>query len=343
MSQDRYSRQQNFRPIGAAGQQALADAHVLIVGAGALGSGNAETFARSGVGTITIIDRDYVEWSNLQRQSLYAEQDAIDQLPKAVAAANRLRQINSDITVHAHVMDCTALDLQVLLKRNKVDLILDATDHFAIRYILNDVAYRYQIPWIYGACSGSYGAVCSFIPGTTPCLHCLMERMPIGSSSCDREGIIAPTVQMVVSMQSAEALKWLSRNRDQMSDRFTVFDLWSNTHQAIRLNGSAKRHACPTCGNDPSYPYLKHESAIQAEVLCGRTSVWVRYPRQEPLDLQTVAQHVEQLHADLKANPYLLQIQDGEYRLVIFQDGRALVHGTSEPLVAKKLYHRYVI
>lgn len=342
MFHDRYSRQQNFGPIGTAGQQQLQAKHVLIVGAGALGSGNAELLARSGVGTITIIDRDYVEWSNLQRQSLYCEQDAIDQLPKAVAAANRLRQINSDITVHAHVLDCTSADLIALLDHSKVDLMLDATDNFAIRYMMNDIAYRNQIPWIYGACSGSYGAVCSFIPRHTPCLHCVLERMPIGSASCDREGIIAPAVQMVVAMQSAETLKWLSGNRAQMSDRFTVFDLWSNMHQSIQLNMAGKRASCPTCGAQPSYPYLKSESAMRTEVLCGRSSVWIRYPRQEPLDLNLAASHAVQLQAEVKSNPHLLQIQEGEYRLVIFQDGRALVHGTSDPLKAKKLYHRYL-
>ncbi|WP_018758392.1 ThiF family adenylyltransferase [Paenibacillus terrigena] len=342
MSHDRYSRQQNFGPIGTAGQQELAAKHVLIVGAGALGSGNAEILARSGVGTITIIDRDYVEWSNLQRQSLFCEQDAIDQLPKAVAAANRIKQINADITVHAHVMDCTASDLTSLLDTSKVDLMLDATDNFAIRYIINDAAYQYQIPWIYGACSGSYGVVCNFIPGQSPCLHCVMERMPIGSASCDREGIIAPAVQMVVAMQSAEALKWLSGNRTQMSDRYTVFDLWSNMHQSIRMDKTGKHEACPTCGAQPSYPYLKSEAAMRTEVLCGRSSVWIRYPRQEPLDMNLAASHAMQLQAEVKSNPYLLQIQEGEYRLVIFQDGRALVHGTSDSLEAKKLYHRYL-
>lgn len=342
MSQDRYSRQQNFAPIGTGGQQALANSHVLIIGAGALGSGNAELLARAGVGTMTIIDRDYVEWSNLQRQSLYCEQDAIDQLPKAVAAAHRLKQINSELIVHAHVMDCNAADLQNLLEREQFDLILDATDHFAVRYMINDAAYRYGIPWIYGACSGSYGAVCSFLPGQTPCLHCLMKRMPMVSASCDLEGIIGPAVQMVVSMQSAEALKWLSGNRAQMNDRFTVFDLWSNMHQSIGLGMMGRNNACPTCGEQPSYPYLQSDAVVRAEVLCGRTSVWLRYPRPEPLDLELITLHAKHLHAEVKANPYLIQIQEGEQRLVIFLDGRALVHGTSDPLEAKKLYHRYI-
>lgn len=343
MNDDRYSRQENFRPVGPDGQQLLSEAHVLIVGLGALGSGNAEILARSGVGTMTIIDRDVVEWSNLQRQSLYSEEDARQQLPKAIAAANRLQQINSELRVNAHVMDCSALDIKNILENNKIDLILDATDHFSIRYMLNDASFRYQIPWIYGACSGSFGAVYNFLPGETPCLHCLLKRMPVGSASCDREGIIAPTVQMVVSMQSAEAIKWLSGNRSKMSDRFMAFDLWSNRFQSIRMNSEARDRTCPTCGDKPTYPHLKYDAEIKTEVLCGRTSIWVRYPRQDLLPLEAVAQRARGKDTKVKVNPYLIQIEENDYRLVIFQDGRALIHGTSDPLVAKKLYQRYIM
>lgn len=343
MIHDRYSRQENFLPIGSEGQQLLSDAHVLIVGAGALGSGNAEILARSGVGTITIIDRDVVEWSNLQRQSLYSEQDVREQLPKAIAAANRLKQINSDIQVNPYVLDCSALDLQNILEDHKIDLILDATDHFPIRYMINDISYRYQIPWIYGACSGSFGAVYNFIPGKTPCLHCLLKRMPMSSAACDREGIIAPTVQRVVSTQSAEALKWLTGNKSRMSDRFMVFDLWTNMSQEIRLHQDAGHSTCQTCGKEPTYPYLRYDAEIKTEVLCGRTSVWVRYPREELLDLEGVAKRAMGKDIGVKVTPYLLQIEEKDFRLVIFQDGRALIHGTSDPVAAKKLYQHYVM
>lgn len=343
MNHDRYSRQENFQPVGPDGQQLLSNAHVLIVGVGALGSGNAEILARSGIGTMTIIDRDVVEWSNLQRQSLYSEQDARQQLPKAIAAANRLKQINSDIRVNAHVIDCSAWDIKNILENNKIDLILDATDNFSIRYMLNDASFRYQIPWIYGACSGSFGSVYNFLPGETPCLHCLLKRMPVGSATCDREGIIAPAVQMVVSMQSAEAIKWLSGNRDNMSNRFMAFDLWSNMFQSIRINGESRDSTCPTCGDQPIFPYLKHDAGIKTEVLCGRNSVWVRYPRQDVLHLEAVAQRAKGKDTKVKVNPYLIQIEIDNYRIVIFQDGRALIHGTSDPLMAKKLYQRYIM
>ena len=343
VNQGRYSRQENFQPIGIQGQQLLSDAHVLIIGAGALGSGNAEILARSGVGTITIIDRDVVEWSNLQRQSLYAEQDVIEQLPKAIAAANRLQQINSDIRVNPYVMDCSARDLQNILENHNIDLILDATDHFPIRYMINDISYRYQIPWIYGACSGSFGAVYNFIPGKTPCIHCLLKRMPFGSASCDIEGIIAPAVQRVVSTQSAEALKWLTGNKRLMSDRFMVFDLWTNMSQAIRIHDDAGHRTCQTCGAEPTYPYLRYDTEIKTEVLCGRTSVWVRYPREELLDLEGVAKRAMGKDTGVRVTPHLIQIEEGNFRLVIFQDGRALIHGTSDPVEAKKLYQRYVM
>ncbi|MFC7679964.1 ThiF family adenylyltransferase [Paenibacillus sp. GCM10028914] len=342
MNDDRYSRQEIFKPIGSQGQQLLSEAHVLIIGAGALGSGNAEILARSGVGTITIVDRDVVEWSNLQRQSLYSEEDVNEQLPKAIAAANRLKEINSGIRVNPLVLDCTALDLQNILENNKVDLIIDATDHFSIRYIINDISFRYGIPWIYGACSGSFGAVYNMIPGQTPCLHCLLKRLPVSSASCDREGIIAPTVQMVVSMQSAEALKFLSGNQSSMSNRYIVFDLWSNMFQSIQVNNELRSSACPTCGNQPTYPYLKHDAQIKTEVLCGRTSVWLRYPRQAPLHLEEIARHAREKGTTVKMNSYLIQIEEPNNRLVIFQDGRALVHGTSDPVTAKKLYQHYI-
>jgi molybdopterin/thiamine biosynthesis adenylyltransferase len=340
---ERYIRQQSFPPIGPSGQAELQNKHVLIIGAGALGSGNAEMLARSGVGTITIIDRDYVEWSNLQRQSLYSEQDAEEQLPKAVAAARRLREINSSIVIHAHVLDCTAADLIEMVETSKVDLIMDATDHFSIRYMINDISYKYNIPWVYGACSGSYGVMCCFLPQQkTPCLHCLLSTMPISAANCELNGIIAPAVQMVVSMQSAEALKWLSGNHKSMSNAFSVFDLWSNLFQSIQISASLRKENCPTCGTHPSYPYLQEVSSMKTEVLCGRSTVWIRPSRVTPLDMNQLIHSAQERSEQVTYNPYLVQIKEGSYRLVIFKDGRALIHGTTDPNLAKELYYRYL-
>ncbi|UNK16245.1 ThiF family adenylyltransferase [Paenibacillus sp. N3/727] len=342
MCEARYSRQQGFVPIGVSGQAELQRKHVLIVGAGALGSGIADILARAGVGTMTIIDRDYVEWSNLQRQTLYDEQDAAEQMPKAVAAARRLRQINSNIDIRAHVMDCTAADLKELMASSVIDLIMDATDNYEIRFILNDVAYQYDVPWIHGACSGSYGVTCNFMPQRTPCLHCLLASIPLGAATCDRNGVIAPAVQMVVAMQATEALKYLSGNSACMSERYTVFDLWSNTFQSFRINADKRQDSCPTCGSHRTYPYLQTKAALKTEVLCGRTSVWIRPPHHSNVDLDELARSMRRSGNRVTSNSYLVQVEDGEHRIVIFADGRALVHGTADSVTAKKLYHRYL-
>lgn len=343
MHSERYIRQESFPPIGALGQSELQNKHVLIVGAGALGSGNAEVLARSGVGTITIVDRDYVEPSNLQRQLLYSEQDAKEQLPKAVAAARRLRQINSSINIHAHVLDCTATDLARMVESSKIDLIVDGTDHFSIRYMINDIAYKYKIPWIYGACSGSYGVMSCFLPHkNTPCLHCLLSSMPLTAANCELNGIIAPAVQMVVSMQSAEALKWLTGNGERISNQYQVFDLWSNLFQMIQINTSLRQEDCSTCGIHPVYPYLQEDASMKTEVLCGRSTVWIRPSRVSPLNMDVLIRSAQKRSDQVTYNPYLVQIREGNYRLVIFQDGRALIHGTADPHLAKELYYRYL-
>ncbi|MHA0855428.1 ThiF family adenylyltransferase [Paenibacillus sp. CMAA1364] len=343
MHDERYSRQQNFFAIGSSGQNELRNKHVVIVGAGALGSGNAEILARAGVGKLTIIDRDYVEWSNLQRQSLYCEQDVKEQLPKAVAASQRLQAINSTIDIQAHVLDCTAADLIGFVEHSKVDLLIDATDNFSIRYMINDISYRYNIPWIYGACSGSYGVMCAFVPHqSTPCLHCLLSSMPIAAANCEVGGIIAPAVQMVVSMQSAEALKWLTGNEASMSNQYHVFDLWSNLSQSIKVSTSLAREDCLTCGPQRTYPYLQEDDVMRTEVLCGRTTVWVRPSRVSPLNMEQLINTAQKRSDQVTYNPHLVQIHEEGYRMVIFKDGRALIHGTSDPSVAKELYYRYL-
>ncbi|MGG4396223.1 ThiF family adenylyltransferase [Paenibacillus thiaminolyticus] len=338
----RYSRQQSFLPIGPAGQAKLGSKHVLIVGAGALGTGIADILARAGVGIMTIVDRDVVEWSNLQRQTLYDEQDAAEQAPKAIAAARRLRQINSDIDIRAHVMDCGAAELKELFDSSPIDLIMDATDNYELRFILNDIAYCYDVPWIHGACSGSYGVTYNFMPQDTPCLHCLLSCVPLGAATCDRDGVIAPAVQMVVALQAGEAIKWLSGNHACMSDRYTVFDLWSNTFQSFRIHAEKRDASCPTCGTHRTYPYLRSEAAWKTEVLCGRATVSIRPPQRSGVDLDELARTLRRSGKRVASNPYLVQVEDGERRIVIFADGRALVHGTSDSVTARKLYHRYL-
>lgn len=337
--EERYSRQTLFAGIGEAGQRKLAEKHVLIVGSGALGTGNAEILTRAGVGKLTIVDRDYVEWSNLQRQQLFTEKDAIERIPKAISAKKRLEQINSKTIIEAQIMDININEIHPLTEQ--VDLIIDGTDNFETRMLLNDISQRKKIPWILGACVGSYGLSYCIIPDQTPCFACLLEKVPIGGATCDTAGIIAPTVQMVVSYQTAEALKVLTEEVDALRNKLVSFDLWKNQHAMIGVN-KLKKDTCPSCGTNPVYPYLQIENQTKTAVLCGRNTVQIRPPIKQKLDLHILANTLSKLGGQLKTNPYLISFKKDAHRLVIFQDGRVLVHGTKDIAKAKTLYHRYV-
>jgi molybdopterin/thiamine biosynthesis adenylyltransferase len=335
---ERYSRQTLFTPIGEQGQQKIAKKHVLIIGAGALGTGSAESLVRAGAGKITIVDRDYVEWSNLQRQQLYTEADAINRIPKAIAAQERLQQINSEIDIIAHIMDVTSEEMERLVQ--DVDLILDATDNFDIRMLINDISQKYKVPWIYGSCVGSYGISFTIIPGETPCLHCLMESVPIGGLTCDTAGIISPAVGMVIVYQTAEALKILTENYDALRKKLVSFDLWENGQSTIDVS-SFKKENCSSCGVHRTYPFLAYENQTKTAVLCGRDSVQIRPAKMEKRDLPTIAKTLSIEGGHVEHNQFLLSFRSGKQRLVLFQDGRALVHGTKDIAEAKTLYHRY--
>ncbi|WJQ14659.1 thiazole biosynthesis adenylyltransferase ThiF [Geobacillus stearothermophilus] len=338
---ERYSRQQLFAPIGEEGQKKIRGKHVVLVGAGALGTGNAEALVRAGIGKLTIIDRDYVEWSNLQRQQLYSEADAKERLPKAIAAKRRLERINSEVKIDAIVGEADAEQLESLAVEQRPDLLIDATDNFDARMIINDVAYKYGIPWIYGACVGSYGLSYAFIPGRTPCLYCLLETVPQGGLTCDTAGIISPAVQMVVSYQVAEALKVLVEDWAALRGKLVSFDLWTNEYAAIRID-AVKRDDCPTCGHRPSYPFLSYEHQTKTAVLCGRDSVQIRPSSRRQYDVNELASFFRRQGLRAEANPYLVSVSLGAKRLVVFADGRALVHGTKDVNEAKTIYYRYL-
>jgi len=335
----RYSRQELFPEIGVEGQKKLADKHLLIIGAGALGTGNAESLVRAGVGKVTIVDRDYVDWSNLQRQQLYDESDAARQLPKAIAARERLSKVNSGVEIEAIVSDVTPQDLEILVP--EVDLILDATDNFDIRLMINDAAQKYNIPWIYGACVASYGITYTVLPGNTPCLNCLLESIPLGGATCDTAGIISPAVQMVVSYQTAEALKILVEKRESLRGTLVSFDLWKNQYSSIRVDSLRKRD-CPSCGESPTFPFLDYSNQTKTAVLCGRDTVQIRPPVKMDRDLKELAQTLSKQQGTLEQNPHLVSFAKGTHRLVFFRDGRVLVHGTKDVTEAKSLYHRYL-
>ncbi|MFX3623621.1 MAG: thiazole biosynthesis adenylyltransferase ThiF [Ectobacillus sp.] len=334
----RYSRQILFPPIGNAGQNKLQKKHVLIIGAGALGSANAEMLARAGVGTITIADRDYVEWSNLQRQQLYSEQDVQEQLPKAIAAKRRLEAINSDVTIRVYVKDMMARELEQLIK--DVDVIVDATDNFETRFIINDISQKYKIPWIYGACVGSYGLSYTIVPGQTPCLSCLLQNVPLGEATCDTAGIISPAVSMVVAHQVAETLKLLTESYSALRTGLVSFDIWKNEYSSVNVQ-SFKNAGCPSCGADAVYPYLQSGNVSKTTVLCGRDTVQIRPAHAVSVALDQHAKRLENIVEQLVYNRYLLSFTVEGKRFVLFKDGRVLVHGTKNETEAKQLFHRY--
>lgn len=335
---DRYSRQTIFPPIGEIGQEKIRHKHILIIGVGALGSQSAEMLTRAGIGQLTIVDRDYVEASNLQRQYLFTEEDAKLRLPKAVAAKRRLEKLNTDVNIKAHLMDVTPQELNSLIQG--VDLILDATDNFDIRMMINDISQKYHIPWIYGSCVGSYGISYTILPGKTPCLNCLLGSIPVGGDTCDTAGIIQPAASQVVIHQTTEALKILVEDFEALRNTLVSFDLWKNEFVELDIS-SMKDKDCLSCGANRSYPYLSFEYQTKTAVLCGRNAVQIRPAHLQERNLQNLEAKLAHIGGKIERNEFLLSFQYGDQRMVVFKDGRALIHGTNDIDYAKTLYHRY--
>lgn len=337
----RYERQMRFAPLGLAGQQQLARSRVLVVGLGALGSTSAELLTRAGIGSLRIVDRDWLEWSNLQRQSLYCEADVREQLPKAIAAARRLAEINSSIEVEPLVADVTPANVRQLAEG--ADLILDATDNFETRFLLNDLALETGLPWIYGGCLGAEGQTMTILPGVSACLRCLMPDGPPAPAdlpTCDTAGIIAPIIHVIAAVQVAEALKLLSSNRAAASQQLQCFSLWDGRHRQIDLSRLRETGACPAC-HQGAREWLSGARSSQLAVLCGRNAVQLRPAETLQLDLTALADRLRAV-GELSLTRFFLKVQLGSYRLTLFPDGRAIVEGTTEPAVAKRLYAQYV-
>jgi molybdopterin-synthase adenylyltransferase len=334
----RYSRQVLFSGIGKEGQARINASRVALVGCGALGAMQAALLVRAGVGTLRIIDRDFVEESNLQRQILFDEEDVRAVLPKAVAAEKKLRLVNSLVTIEGLVEDVNASTIDRLL--GGFDLILDATDNFDARFLVNDYAVKNGIPWVYGACVGSYGITFPIVPGRTACLRCVFEAAPPAgiSPSCDTAGIIGPIVSVVAGMQVAEVLKILSGRMDNINRKISTIDLWENRREGIDL---PPPHAdCPCCGRR-EFPYLDGSLGADATALCGRNSVQIRRAAGSRIDLEDLARRLEPV-GKLEKNRFLLRVVIDSYQLTIFADGRAIVNGTYDAAIAKSLYARYV-
>jgi molybdopterin/thiamine biosynthesis adenylyltransferase len=331
---ERYSRQILFDGIGEGGQQALIDSHAVVVGCGALGSFQAAALARAGVGRLTIIDRDYVEPSNLQRQWLFEEADAEQALPKAVAAERRIRAINSAVHVCGVVADLTAANAPELLA---ADVVLDGTDNFDTRYLLNDYSVSRGVPWIYGAAVGSYGLTMPVIPGRTACLRCIYPAQPDAAQpTCETAGVLNAIVSLIASLQVADALKILCGRKEQVEARITTADVWSGGIRQIAMPASDPD--CPTCARR-EFPFLEESHRAPAR-LCGRNAVQI-HERDRPLDLVELKARLEPL-GEVRANEFALRFRVEPYEMTIFPDGRAIVKGTSDTGVARSLYARYV-
>lgn len=342
MDLSRYHRQILFRAIGEEGQTRMSQSRVLLCGCGALGTVLAETLVRAGVGFIRIIDRDFVELTNLQRQVLFDEQDLAAQLPKAIAAARKLNLINSQVVIEPHVADVASGN--VLEWARDVDLILDGTDNFETRFLLNDVALELGIPWVYGGCIGSHGQVLPIFPGETACLRCVIEDVPAPGTTetCDTAGILGPTVNMIASLQAVQALKILAGRRDQVEASLHILDVWDGTLRKMSVKNLREQGRCPAC-HQGERAWLHGDRASQTTVLCGRNAVQV-----SPADRRTIAlpEFAEKLRASgtVAVNPFLIRltVEGGAFELTIFSDARAIIKGTDDPTVAKSIYARYV-
>jgi adenylyltransferase/sulfurtransferase len=332
---ERYSRQVLFPGIGVEGQLKLAAAQVGVVGCGATGSALASLLARAGVGTIRIIDRDYVEFSNLQRQSLFDEADATESLPKAIAAARKIAAFNSKIVVDPRVADLTPANIEDLFAG--MQLILDGTDNFETRYLVNDFAVKTSLPWIYTAAVGSYGVSLNVLPGKTACLACIFPDSPRGAvETCETAGILNSTVNLAASIAATEALKLLVGAGGSMRRTLLSFDLWSN--QRAEVAAEHPRADCRACAQR-EFIHLAGKERPQI-TLCGRNSVQI-HERHRPVDLAEMTKRLK-AHGTVRHNDFVLKFWHEPYELTLFPDGRAIIKGTTDTAVARSLYARYV-
>ena len=331
---ERYSRQILFSPLGESGQELLLRSKVAIVGCGALGTFQAAALARAGVGTLIIVDRDYVEPSNLQRQWLFDELDARENMPKAAAAARAIARINSSTNVIPHIADLNPTNIEDML--SEADLILDATDNFETRFLLNEFALSTNKPWIYGAAVGSYGITMPILPGISSCLQCVYPESPkTDQPTCETAGVLGSVTAIIAAIQSADAIKLLSGHQPHL--RITTIDVWCGTVRQI--DQPARDPTCPACGPNPDYPYLNGEKRAPIS-LCGRDAVQI-HERYKPLNLTELKSRLEKL-APVRSNAFALRFFPSPYEMTIFPDGRAIIKGTIDVGVARSLYAKYI-
>jgi adenylyltransferase/sulfurtransferase len=338
---ERYSRQMRFAGIGEKGQRKLLDGRVTLCGCGALGTVLANALVRAGVGHVRIVDRDFIETHNLQRQILFDERDVAENLPKAEAAARKLRVVNSSVNVEPVVTDIDRTNIEALCK--DADLILDGTDNFEVRYLINDIAVKLKKPWVYGGSIGSHGQTMTILPGQTPCLRCVFEAAPAPgeAGTCETAGVLGPIVSIVANFQAAEAFKILTGQLDRINRDLIYVDVWENITRRIKVAPLLGKVDCPCCGRR-RFEWLDGEQGSQTTSLCGRNAVQVAHRLPAKLKFEEMAHHLREMGGEVSFNRFMLRFNAETYEFTVFPDGRAIIKGTSDIDRARTLYAKYI-
>ncbi|MDR4508151.1 MAG: ThiF family adenylyltransferase [Candidatus Brocadiaceae bacterium] len=336
----RYARQELFSGIGEQGQKELREKSVVIIGCGALGCHSANLLVRSGIKSLTIVDRDFIEESNLQRQTLFDEDDIKNTLPKAIAAQKKLQRVDSSVRIESAVEDLNPANIETHLKN--ANIVVDGTDNFETRFLINDYCVKNGIPWIYGACIGSVGLTMNIIPTKTPCFQCLLETIPpFGTvETCDTAGIIAPAASIIASIQAAEALKILTGNFQSVSPGLLKIDIWHNEIRMLHTQTIVEKSDCKTCRHH-QYEYLLKNAYSTTSKLCGRTAVQINGTGGPRIDFAILAKRLEKVGA-VSFNSFLLRMKIDTYEITVFTDGRSIISGTQDVSIAKGLYAKYI-
>ncbi len=341
MNLERYRKQMLFQEFGEQGQICLRSSQALLVGCGALGTVIADSLTRAGIGTLRIVDRDFVDLSNLQRQVLFNEEDVANHEPKAIVAARKLKAINSEVIIEPHVADVDHQNILSLCEN--IDIILDGTDNFETRFLINDASLETGIPWISGGVLGASGQVMTFAPGKTACLRCLIDSVPAHTETCDTAGVLGPAVNLIASLQVVRALQLISQPEKTPDRRMTVIDIWEGSFQQIDLTSLWEKNDCLACGGDERI-WLQGKRGSQTTVMCGRNAVQITPPEKKQIDFEQLKQSLES-SGEINSNPFLFWFCPSEkpgIEIHLFKDGRAIIKGTEDLAEAKTIYARYL-
>lgn len=338
---ERYSRQIRFAGIREQGQKKLLTSRVTLCGCGALGTVLANHLVRSGIGNVRIVDRDFIETHNLQRQVLFDESDVAANIPKAEAAARKLRLVNSSVNIESVVTDINRTNILDLC--HDADLILDGTDNFEIRYLINDVAVKLGKPWVYGGAIGSEGMTMTILPGVTPCLRCVFEAAPNPgeAGTCETAGVLSPTIGIVASFQAAEALKILTGQLELTNRELLCIDIWDNVTRRTKIAKLLGKVDCPCCQRK-KFEWLEGEMGSQTTSLCGRNAVQVATRSNAKLNFEDMSQQLKLMGSKVNFNRFMLKFDVDEYEFTVFPDGRAIIKGTNDVEKARVLYAKYI-